>query len=374
MRTKCDYYEILGVDRDASEEEIKKAYRRLAFQYHPDRNKGEGAEERFKEINEAYEILSDPHKRANYDRYGHGGIDKFGRGFEGFNFGGFGEIFETFFGGAAARSKRSAPKRGADLYYNLTLSFEEAIFGCEKQIEVERTEPCSICHGMGSRPGSEPIKCPDCGGRGKIRRSHYGLFGHFTNVIACERCKGEGRIILDPCPNCQGEGKERITRKIMVKVPPGVETGYTIRLNQEGDSGSHGGPAGDLYITISVKEHEFFKRDGINILYDLPLNFAQAALGDEVKVPTLDGYFTLKIPPGVQNGDVFPIKGAGAIHPQKLSRGDQLVIIHVVTPTSLDESQKKLFQELAKTLGPAKMPRNGEGSFNETSNIFVGQH
>lgn len=370
MAIKRDYYEVLGVSRDASQDEMKKAYRRLAFQYHPDRNKDKDAEDRFKEINEAYETLSNPEKRAAYDRYGHAAAPQFGRGFEGFDFGDLGTIFDTFFGGVRAR--RAAPERGADLWYNLTISFEEALFGCEKELEVVRSESCSLCHGTGSEPGSQPARCPSCNGTGEIRRTQRGFFGQFTNITTCERCHGEGRIITKPCARCGGLGKEHRVRNIVVTIPAGIDDGITIRLSGEGDSGSRGGPPGNLYVTLSVAEHEFLKRDGDDIIYDLAINFAQAALGAEIEVPTVDGGLTLNIPPGAQSGRTFRIRGKGVPHFRGRGRGDQIVRVHVVTPESLDEEQKKLFRELAKTLGAASLPKEeGEkGFFDRVRDVF----
>jgi molecular chaperone DnaJ len=371
MAIKRDYYEVLGVDRDASQEEIKRAYRKLAFQYHPDHNKDKDAEEKFKEINEAYEVLSNPEQRATYDRFGAAGIPHFGRGFEGFDFGDLGSIFDTFFGGGV-RTRRTAPQQGTDLRYNLSISFEEAIFGCEKELEVVRTESCSLCHGTGSEPGSQPIRCPNCNGSGEIRRAQRSIFGQFINVTPCNRCHGEGRIISKPCPQCKGTGKERRRRNIVITIPPGVDDGITIRLSGEGNSGSRGGTPGNLYVILSVQEHELFEREGDDILYALALNFAQAALGDEIQVPTVDGHFSLKIPAGTQSGSLFRIKGKGAPHFRGHGRGDQIVRVHVVTPQSLDKDQKKLFQELAKTLGPASLPRDEEerGFFERFKDVF----
>jgi len=362
MAQKKDYYEVLGVDRSASSDEIKKAFRKLAFQHHPDHNRQEGAEAKFKEINEAYQVLSDPDKRANYDHFGHSGIDGFGRGFEGFGdfTSDFGDIFETFFGGAT-RARKRTPGKGTDLYYNLTISFEQAVLGCEKEIEIMRTEDCPLCHGLGSEPGSQPEKCPDCNGSGEMRRVQKSIFGSFVNRTVCGRCRGEGRIITQPCRGCQGSGTERKRRKIMIKVPAGVEDTSRIRLSREGEAGRWGGPAGNLYINLSVKEHPFFKREGNDIIYELPINFAQAALGDEVEVPTIEGKANLKIPPGTQTDKVFHIKGKGVPYINRSGRGDQLVEVRVVTPEKLNEDQRRLFEELAKGLGKAEHSEHQKG-------------
>jgi molecular chaperone DnaJ len=351
MAVKRDYYEVLGVSRDASTEEIRKAFRRLAFQYHPDRNRDDGAEEKFKEVNEAYEVLSDADKRAAYDRFGHGGAEGFfGRGFEGFDFGGFGDIFEAFFGGTGT-STRQAPRRGSDLRYKISISFEEAALGCEKEIEINRTEFCATCHGTRARPGSQPIRCNVCDGTGQVRRVQRSIFGQFVNTAVCGQCHGEGRLITDPCRDCRGSGFQKQKRRISVRVPAGIDDGNGIRITGEGDAGSRGGPPGNLYVVISVARHKVFTREDDNVLYELPVNFAQAALGTEVDVPTLYGDCRLKIPAGSQSGSVFRLKDKGIPHLQRNGRGDHLVTLRVLTPESLNKEQRKLFEELAKSLG-----------------------
>jgi len=354
MPAKRDYYEVLGVGTNATDEEIKKAFRKLAFKYHPDHNHGDKAGEKFKEVNEAYEVLSDPDKRAGYDRYGHSGVDGFfGRGFEGFNFGGFGDIFDAFFSGATTAT-RQAPQRGADLHYSITITFEEAAFGCEKEIDIVRTEHCSLCQGIGCKPGSQPSRCPNCNGSGQVRRVQQTIFGRFTNTAACHQCHGEGSIITEPCPQCRGTGIEKRQRSIPLRIPAGVADGSQMRLSGEGEAGHRGGSPGNLYVILSVLPHEFFIRDGDNILYELPINFAQAALGSEVEIPTLDGKTKLKLPSGSQTGEVFRLKVQGIPHLHRSGRGDQLVTLFVVTPESLTKEQRRLFQELANSLGPAK--------------------
>jgi molecular chaperone DnaJ len=351
MAVKRDYYEVLGVPRDASPEYIKKAFRKLAFQYHPDRNKNDGASEKFKEVNEAYEVLSDADKRAAYDRFGHAGTENiFGRGFEGFDFGGFGDIFEAFFGGAST-STRQAPRRGSDLRYNISVTFEEAALGCEKEIDITRTEVCSTCHGTRSQPGSQPARCTTCDGTGQIRRVQRSIFGQFMNTSVCPQCHGEGKIVTDPCRDCKGIGFQKHKRNILVKIPAGIDDGNGIRMTGEGDAGVRGGPAGNLYVVVAVKSHRFFTREGDNVIYELPVNFAQAALGTEVSVPTLHGESRLKIPSGSQTGRVFRLKGSGIPHLRGSGRGDQLVVLRVVTPGSLNKEQRRLFEELAKSLG-----------------------
>ncbi|MFC1902754.1 molecular chaperone DnaJ [Chloroflexota bacterium] len=355
MPVKRDYYEVLGVDRNATDEEIKRAFRKLAFAYHPDRNREDGAEEKFKEVNEAYEILSDTDRRSAYDRFGHEGADRlFGRGFEGFDFGGFGDIFETFFGGTT--TARQAPQRGADLHYRVTISFEEAAFGCEKETKISRIENCSLCHGIGSKPGTQPTQCPNCNGTGQVRRTQQSIFGRFTTTTTCGQCRGEGSIITEPCPRCRSTGKERCQRSISVKIPAGVDDGSRIRISGEGEAGSRGGPLGNLYLTLSVKQHKFFTRDGDNVLFDLPINIAQAALGAEVEVPTLDGTTKLKIPVGSQTGQVIRLKNKGIPHLHRSGRGDQLVTLFAVIPDSLTKKQRQLFEELANSFDPADIP------------------
>ena len=354
--TKRDYYEVLGIGRNATDEEVKKAFRKLAFKYHPDHNHDDTAGGRFKEVNEAYEVLSDSEKRAAYDHFGHGDAEGLlGRGFEGFNFTGFGDIFDAFFGGAATAT-RQASQRGADLHCNITVTFEEAAFGCENEVTILRTENCSVCHGTRYKPDSQPIRCSNCNGTGQVRRVQQSIFGQFTNIAVCPQCHGEGRIITERCTQCRGSGKEKRQRSLLITIPAGVDNESQIRLRGEGQAGTRGGPSGDLYIALSVKQHEFFTRDDDNVLYELPLNFAQAALGAEVEVPTLNGKVKLKIPAGSQTGKVFYIKNKGILHLRRRGRGDQIVKLIIVTPDSLNKKQRQLFQELADTLGPVKMP------------------
>jgi len=369
MATKRDYYEVLGVPRSASEEEIKRAFRRLAFECHPDHNSDGGAEERFKEVNEAYEVLSDPEKRAAYDRFGHRGTGGLGgQGFEGF--GGFGDIFDAFFSGAM--TARRTPRRGSDVHATVAIAFEEAVSGCEREVEVTRTENCSLCHGSGCEPGSTPSTCPICNGTGQVRRIQRSVFGQFVSVGVCERCGGEGQIISRPCLQCRGQGKERRERRIVVRIPAGVDTGSQVRLSGEGDAGLRGGPPGNLYFKVEVRRHKVFRREGDDILYDLPLNFAQAALGEEMDVPTVDGPVRLKIPPGTQSGKVFALRGKGVLHLRGVGRGDQLVRVVVVTPQALDEEQRRLLRELARSLGQASLPSEDKGFFERLKDALGG--
>jgi molecular chaperone DnaJ len=362
MRAEKDYYEVLGVPRNASAEEIKKAFRKLAFQCHPDHNHSPEAEEKFKEINEAYEVLCDDEKRASYDRFGRVGMSDWTNGFDNFGFGGFGDLFDAFFGGATTTSRQRAPKKGSDLQVKVKLTFNEMVFGTEKEIELSRVESCSVCHGVGSKPGTNPQKCPDCNGTGQVRRTQKSLFGQFVQVGTCSRCNGEGTQITDPCPECQGNGRVKAKRKLSVTIPAGVDENYRMRLSGEGQAGIYGGSSGDVYIVFDIEPHEFFVREGNDILCELAINFAQAALGGNVEVPTVDGVTTLKIPSGTQHGKVFQLKGKGVPRVDGRGKGDQLVQIRIITPDSLDEKQKKLFEELAKTLPqPEVIGEGGKG-------------
>ena len=368
---KRDYYEVLGVSRSASDDEIKKSFRRLAKQYHPDANKEQGAEARFIEINEAYEILSDQQKRSAYDRYGHAGVASGAGGAAGFDFGGFNnlnDIFETFFSGSTGGGqRRSGPQRGADLRYELTISFEEAVFGCQKEIELPRWETCSTCRGNGAQPGTSTQRCPGCQGSGEIRRVQQSIFGQFVNVTMCERCRGEGRIITTPCEKCRGQGRVRNNRRVVVNIPAGVDDGINVRVTGEGEVSARGGTPGNLYVVLTVKTHEFFKRQGNDIIYELPISFTQAALGDEVDVPTVDGKTTvLKIPAGTQSNRSFRLKGMGVPVVHSSARGDQHVIVKVVTPTNLTAEQRQLLEEFARI----ETERNEQNDKNIFRDLF----
>jgi molecular chaperone DnaJ len=351
---KADYYETLDVPRNATQDDIKRAFRRLAMQYHPDRNSEEGAEARFKEINEAYEILSDPERRSNYDRFGHAGLEGSfsSRGFEGFGpFGSFGDIFDAFFG-AATQARKRAPTRGADLQAVVELTFEEAAFGATKPITINRTELCSKCQGLRAEPGTEPQRCPTCEGAGEVRRVQRSVFGQFINVTACDRCRGEGLIIPTPCSSCKGSGRERFTRTIEVQIPAGVDNGSQIRLSGEGELGSFGGPRGNVYVLLDVDSHEFFEREEDDIHLQLNINFAQAALGDDIDVPTLEGATQkVQVKAGVQSGEVMTLRGKGINHLRGNGRGDMHIHIQVETPRKLNSEQKKLLQQLAESMG-----------------------
>ncbi len=349
-----DYYDVLGVQRSASAEDVKKAFRRLAMQYHPDRNSEDGAEARFKEIGEAYEVLSDQEKRSAYDRYGHAGLQGFdpGRGFDGADFGGFGDIFEAFFGGSSGSRRAQQAQRGSDRRIDVDISFEQAAFGCEREIEVERIERCSRCGGHGSEPGSQSPRCPACEGSGQVRRVSRSFFGQFVNIATCSQCRGEGRMITDPCKECRSGGQVRKRRTLAAKIPAGVQDGSRMRLNGEGDSGANGGGPGHLYVYITVRPHAFFTRQDDDIAYELELNSAQAALGFEASIPTLEGEATtLKLPAGTQSGRVFILKGKGIPRLHGGGRSDLLVHATVMTPTDLTEEQRLLLIQLAESFG-----------------------
>ena len=373
MSNKRDYYEVLGVAKNASSDEIKKAYRKKARQYHPDVSKEPEAEAKFKEINEAYEILSDGEKRNLYDRFGHAGVSTSTGGFGGFQgFDGFRdpfEIFEEVFGnlggfGRTGRRQRGGPRRGADLRYEMALEFEEAVFGLEREIEVPRQESCHTCNGSGVEPGTSPIRCPECNGTGEIRRQT----GFFINIGTCPRCHGRGEIITSPCHECRGQGRVVKTRHLVVKVPAGVDNGTQIRLSGEGESGLHGGPPGNLYVVIRVKPHAYFRRAEDNIYLELAINITQAALGDEVEVPTLDGKEMMTIPAGTQTGDTVRLRGKGVPRLRRdgshTGRGDQIVTIQVRTPTNLTKEQRLLLLELGKTLDREVVPQKEKSFFD----------
>lgn len=378
MDGKRDYYEVLGVARDASQSEIKKAYRQLARKYHPDVSQEPEAEAKFKEVNEAYEVLSDQQKRSVYDRFGHAGLSGGAGGFGGFtDFGGFRdpfEIFEEVFGsfGGFGRTRRStrAPRRGADLRYEMDLDFEEAVFGTEQEIEVPRQETCSTCTGSGVEPGTTPVRCPECNGTGEIRRQA----GFFINITTCPRCGGRGEIVTSPCHECQGKGQVVKARRLSVKVPAGVDEGTQIRLSGEGESGTNGGPPGNLYVVIHVKPHPYFRRVGDTIHLELAINITQAALGDEVEVPTLDGKEMMTIPAGTQTGDTIRLRGKGVPRLRRDGssggRGDQVVTLQVRTPTNLTQEQRDLLLELGKTLDREVVPQREKSFFDRIRDAF----
>jgi molecular chaperone DnaJ len=375
MSSNRDYYEILGVHRQATDAELKKAYRALAMKYHPDVNKDENATEIFKEINEAYQVLSDPQKRSTYDRFGR--VDVPGAGFGGggfgdFGFGGLDDILSDLFGfGGGARSGRQGPRRGADLRYTLTIEFEEAVFGVEEEIEIEREETCPACEGTGAEPGTETIGCVQCGGIGEIRQAQRSLFGTFVNVSACPRCGGTGQMIQTPCKECDGRKVVRTKRTIAVQVPAGVDNGTRIRISGEAHAGSRGGPPGNLYVDIRVKPHTFFRRREFDVELDWNLNVAQAALGDKVAIPTLEGDEPIVIPAGTQSGKVFRLREKGVPRLQSVGRGDLLVRMTVQIPTKLSDEQKQIFLDLAETLGKEIKPQENKGFFDRVKEAFT---
>jgi len=352
-----DYYEVLGVDRTADKETIKKSFRKLAQQYHPDMNKSPEAETLFKEMNEAYQVLSDDQKRAAYDRYGHAGVSGAGAGAADFSgFGDFGSIFEEIFSGFAGQQNgrsRRQPRRGADLRADIRLTFEEAAFGAERELEIPRQELCDRCSGSGAEPPTNPVPCATCNGTGEIqRRQQSPLFGAVVTSSTCPTCGGTGEVIPSPCKKCNGQKRVRVTRKLNVKIPAGVDEGTRIRLAGEGEAGVLGGPAGNLYVVVSVTEHPIFNRNEFDIEMELPINIAQAALGATLNIPTLDGKEeTLEIPAGTQTGKIFRKRNLGIPKLQRSGRGDMLVQVRVVTPTELTGEQKELLQQLARSLG-----------------------
>lgn len=362
-----DYYSILGVSRDASQEEIKKAFRRLARKYHPDLNQGDkSAEEKFKEINEAYACLSDPVRRANYDRYGTAeGPTGNGFGFETYTTFTdiFEDIFEGFFGSFGFRKNK--PTKGADLRYDITITLEEAAKGVEKTIKFPRWEICVTCNGSGIKPGSEPIICSSCGGSGHIRYNQ----GFFSVSKTCSKCGGTGRIIRDPCFDCAGSGKIRVEHELTIKIPPGVDSGSKLKVSGEGEIGEFGGPRGDLYIFVNVKEHEFFKREGINLYCSIPISFIRAVFGGEVEVPTLDGKEKIEIPAGTPSGRVFKLRGKGLPRVGGSHRGDQIVTVYIDVPKKLNERQRELLEEFARISGE-EIKRGSKGLKDKLKDIF----
>ena len=363
---KRDYYEVLGVSKGASDDEIKKAYRKLAKKYHPDMNPGDKeAEAKFKEVNEAYSILSDSDKRARYDQFGHAGVDpNYGAGGPGGGFGGFdmgdidlGDIFGSFFGGGfggfggSSSARRNGPQKGESLRASLTISFEEAAFGCEKEINLNRTEECEACHGSGAEPGTTAETCPDCRGTGVVRvQQRTGGFA-FSSTAPCTRCRGTGKIIHTPCKACGGNGSVKKTKRVTVSIPAGIDEGQAVSLRGQGNAGKNGGPAGDLIVGIHIRPHPQFQRDGTTVLYEQPVTFYQAVMGAELEIPTIDGKVKYNLPAGTQTGTTFRLRGKGIPELRGRGRGDQYVTIRIQVPTSLNSEQKEALRAFAEAMG-----------------------
>ena len=362
MAEKRDYYEVLGIQKGASEDEIKKAYKKLARKYHPDMNPGDKeAEEKFKEVNEANEVLSDPEKKARYDQFGSAGVDpNYGAGAGGgaygggFDFGDLGDIFGSFFGGGFGGGQRrnpNAPQRGESIRASVSVSFTEAAFGCEKSVTLERSEQCPTCKGNGCAPGTTPEICPDCHGTGTVQTRRQTPMGVFASNGPCRKCGGTGRLIHQPCPDCRGTGAVRKRKTIKVNIPAGIDHGQTISLRGQGNAGKNGGPAGDLLITVMVQPHELFRRDGVDVFCEAPITFAQAVLGAELEIPTIDGKVKYSIPEGTQTGTVFRLKGKGIPVLNGRGRGDQYVTVTIETPRNLNKEQKEALRRFSETLG-----------------------
>ena len=370
-----EYYDRLGVSKDASQDEIKRAYRKMSKKYHPDINKEPGAEEKYKEVQEAYETLSDDQKRAAYDQYGPDGANGFGGqgGFGGFDggagFGGFEDIFSSFFGGGATRNP-NAPRQGDDLQYRVNLSFEEAIFGAEKEVHYNREATCKTCSGSGAKPGTSPVTCGRCHGQGVINVDTQTQLGMMRRQVTCDVCHGTGQEIKEPCQTCHGTGHEKQSHKVSVKIPAGVETGQQIRLAGQGEAGFNGGPYGDLFVIINVNPSDKFTRDGSTIYYTLNISFVQAALGDTVEVPTVHGNVEMTIPAGTQTGKTFRLKGKGAPRLRGGSQGDQHVTVKIVTPTKLNDAQKEALLAFAKASGDEKIVPQKKGFFNKVKDAL----
>lgn len=380
MSEKRDYYEVLGVGRDASDAEIKRAYKKMILKYHPDRNPDnkEEAREKSKEINEAYDVLKDPQKKAKYDQFGHAAFDGtggMGGGFDGFDgfgsgMGGFGsgkdwgDIFNMFFNGGGRGSDRPGPERGSDLRYDLEISFEEAAFGKSAELDIPRTENCPACHGTGAAAGSTPETCPDCHGTGQKETAQNTPFGRIVSRRTCGRCGGTGKVVKNPCRTCHGSGKQRVRRKIKVNIPKGVDQGSRVRVAGGGEAGNRGGENGDLYVYIFVRPHKLFRRQGNDVIVEVPITFVQAALGASVQVPTLDGPVNLTIPAGTQSGKILRIREKGIPSLRGTGRGDEHVVIKVLTPQKLSARQKELLQEFAELSGDSVNPE--QKSFMDT--------
>ncbi len=368
---KRDYYEVLGVSKGASEDEIKRAYKKLARKYHPDMNPGDKeAEEKFKEVNEANEVLSDPDKKARYDQFGFAGVDPNygaggGYGAGGFDFGDLGDIFGSFFGGGfggGGQRRRNGPQRGESIRMSVSVDFTEAAFGCEKEVTVERSEQCPTCKGNGCAPGTTPEVCPDCHGSGAVMQSQRTPFGVMQTQAVCGKCRGTGKIIHQPCPDCHGSGRARKRKTVKVNIPAGIDNGQTISLRGQGHAGKNGGPNGDLLITVMVKPHDIFRREGTSVFCEAPITFTQAVLGAEMEIPTIDGKVKYTIPEGTQTGTVFRLRGKGIPVLNGHGRGDQYVTVTIETPRGLNREQKDALKKFSETLG--------EGNYEKQRSFF----
>lgn len=378
MAEKRDYYEVLGISRNASDQEIKRAYRSMARKYHPDINKDDGAEDQFKEVNEAYEVLSDADRRAAYDRFGHAASGNGMGGGDPFGFGGagspFGDIFETFFGGGmggAAGARRPAAQRGADIQVSVNLTFEEAVFGAEKDVEIDRLETCEVCHGTRMKDGQTPPSCPTCGGTGEVRRVQQTILGQFMTSGPCPTCHGEGVQVTDPCDACKGKGRTRNYRTLTVTIPAGIDDNATLRLTGQGEDAPGKGPSGDLYVKVRVQTHKYFERRNKTIHNTVGINVAQAALGDEIEIDTLEGPVVFKIPAGTQSGQQFRLRGKGVPDMRGGERGDQIVTVNVLIPKKLSGEQEELFEKLSASLGKevTHQPK-GKGFFDRVKDAM----
>jgi molecular chaperone DnaJ len=375
MTVKRDYYQVLGVRRESTEVEIKQAFRRLAQQHHPDVDKTDGAEDRFKELNEAYRVLSDRQKRQAYDMFGHAGVDAsgMGGGFDGFGggFGPFGDIFDAFFGGAPSGRRGRRVVAGSDLRYDLTIEFEEAVSGTSREITFRTLSRCAVCTGTGVEPGTEPERCPECNGTGEKRRVSQTILGQMVNIVACPRCEGEGRIISTPCHNCHGSGRVDEERHIEVTVPAGIESGQRIALEGQGEAGPRGGPAGDLFVVVTVKEHARLIRRGTELYYQLPVTFPQAALGATLSVPTVEGEEQVEVPAGTQSGHEIRLRGRGVPRLRGSGRGDLHVIVTPVVPHKLSKRERELLTKLNEVSAPAELPKGGTNFFDRLRDLFT---
>jgi molecular chaperone DnaJ len=374
MAVKRDYYDVLGVPKTADENEIKRSFRRLAQRHHPDVDTSPDADQRFKELNEAYRVLSDSQRRAAYDMFGHAGVDGTSAGgFEGFGggFGPFGDIFDAFFGGSPAGSRRrNRVVAGADLRYDLTIEFAEAVFGVTKEISFPTLAACMRCEGSGGEPGTEPETCPECNGSGEKRRVAQTILGQMVNIVACSRCRGEGRIVSSPCTECGGDGRVREERTLQVAIPAGIDDGQRIALEGQGEAGPRGGPNGDLYVQVKIRSHPELVRRGTEIYHELPVTFPQAALGTTLTVPTVEGTEEVEVPAGAQHGHEIRLRGKGVPRLRGSGRGDLHVIVNVVVPPKLSKRERELLEQLAEVSGPAVVPKGSESLFDRLRDLF----